>query len=255
MAPPPWMKLYPVDEQRDTKYLSLIGRGLWISVRSALWKSPTKGELTLTIEQWCRELSCSEKEFLDGLHELESYPEMADWSIEHKPQDNGPCKTTVRLSCLSMMSNEYNRLQNSKYQRNYRSKVSGKGVVSGQVRLEMQNPGSPSALPLPPNETQVGERLSLQEREEGIIKIRSAPAKKVLVTLPDDFALTPELEAYARRCGVTDPVGEFEKFCDRNRAHGARYLDWTAALRVWFRNVREFSRSRRRTIGGGLVQP
>lgn len=57
---------------------------------------------------------------------------------------------------------------------------------------------------------------------------------KAKTTIPDDFAITDEMRAWAdeKAPGVDIDV-ETERFLDRNRREGSTYADWPAAWRYW----------------------
>lgn len=288
MAGPAYFRVYPLDEQRETKHLSLLARGLRASLRAALWLCEIRGEMTMTVEQWSRELSCSEDEFRRGIQELADHQDekSSDIVIEYI---SGDVRQKVRVLSVSIFSFELKRLRNSKHQSTYRCKAQGNESVmrhvSSQVSLALgeskaaseglsfddrairmapESLSSPSQNPDPV----FGESLTAQEIACGIggdarggkdfsdsLRKSKGPGKRprplAPTLLPEDFTLTPELVAFAKTQGVLDPESEFEKFRDRNRSVGARYLDWTAALRNWFRNVRQYTR--RQSRGGGLV--
>jgi len=64
--------------------------------------------------------------------------------------------------------------------------------------------------------------------------------------LPADFAITPEMRAWAREKmpGVNIDF-ETEAFCDHFRGHGKRMCDWIATWRNWIRRAPEFARGGR----------
>ena len=58
--------------------------------------------------------------------------------------------------------------------------------------------------------------------------------------LPTDFALTPEMEAYAKSKGIQDVATEFEHFTSYHLAHGKIMKSWPAAWRTWCLNFAKF---------------
>lgn len=50
---------------------------------------------------------------------------------------------------------------------------------------------------------------------------------------PDDFILTPALDAYARTHGVQDPAHTWEHFKAHHLAKGSRFTNWPQAWRTW----------------------
>jgi hypothetical protein len=65
-------------------------------------------------------------------------------------------------------------------------------------------------------------------------------SKSRATTLPPDFVLTPEREAYAVSKGA-DPKAEIEAFRAHHTAHGKTMRDWDAAWRTWCINARKFA--------------
>jgi len=67
--------------------------------------------------------------------------------------------------------------------------------------------------------------------------------KKKSLTLPDDFALTPERRSYAEKIGIPlDTIAdEFEDFRLWHTAHGSTKINWHAAWQLWVRKAKEFA--------------
>lgn len=65
---------------------------------------------------------------------------------------------------------------------------------------------------------------------------RIRKAKRVASTIPDDFAVTPAIEAMCRAEGLADPHVVFRTFRDDALAKGRVYADWEAAFRNWMRS-------------------
>ena len=65
-------------------------------------------------------------------------------------------------------------------------------------------------------------------------------------TIPDGFAITEDMRAWARfKVPHVNVDAEHENFCDYWRAHGKKMADWAACWRVWMRRVPEFARGNR----------
>lgn len=67
------------------------------------------------------------------------------------------------------------------------------------------------------------------------------PSKRA-ARLPSDFAITPELRAWAiaKNFADIDLTAETEQFIDHHTARGTTMLDWPAAWRNWIRNAKKF---------------
>ena len=57
---------------------------------------------------------------------------------------------------------------------------------------------------------------------------------------PEDFILTTEMEAYARKKGVDDPGMEWLKFEAYHKARGTTFKSWPQAWRGWCLNCANF---------------
>jgi hypothetical protein len=98
---------------------------------------------------------------------------------------------------------------------------------------------------------------SLKElKKEGVLNYKSekplssakpSPKKRPApIPLPEGFTISSDLWDWAtkKRYSREWIEREFEKFCDRNRATGEKYVDWEAALRNWLLKAEEFAASR-----------
>lgn len=54
--------------------------------------------------------------------------------------------------------------------------------------------------------------------------------------LPEDFLLTPDLEAKAKALGVSNPAAEFVRFTEYYRAKGTKWKDWPMVWQRWCRS-------------------
>jgi hypothetical protein len=54
MAKIPAFQFYPGDWIQDTRILTLSAKGAWIEILCALWRSHTRGSLTLPLMGWAR---------------------------------------------------------------------------------------------------------------------------------------------------------------------------------------------------------
>lgn len=73
MAKLPYMQFYPADYQADVRCLSMATQGAWMQILCVLWRSPKRGQRTLTMEEWGRELGCSTSELSLYLTDLEHH--------------------------------------------------------------------------------------------------------------------------------------------------------------------------------------
>lgn len=88
---------------------------------------------------------------------------------------------------------------------------------------------------------------------------RQRRATPVLTFIPDDFGITPELQAWADKKGYGDLEQHLESFKDKAIAKGYQYTDWNAAFRNairddWakLRNVQPLTQPSQRNRPRGL---
>jgi uncharacterized protein YdaU (DUF1376 family) len=70
MAKLPFMPLYVADYLGDTRCLSLATRGAWMDILCTLWKSPTRGKRSLSLEGWAGEIGKPHAEVSAAFAEL-----------------------------------------------------------------------------------------------------------------------------------------------------------------------------------------
>jgi hypothetical protein len=84
-------------------------------------------------------------------------------------------------------------------------------------------------------------------------KSRKADRSNRKTTLPENFTLTAERLAFARKEGLTDETArrEFAKFAASAEAHGRKYVSWDGAWQNWVRtSVDGFGKSSRPSPSG-----
>jgi hypothetical protein len=136
MAKMPAFQFYPGDWIQDTRVLSLAAKGAWIDILCALWRSQTRGSLTLPLMGWARLLGCTADQAAAVITEL------VDMQICESNLDeslsmgllSGDRKEKVRLESRRMLREENDRKNNALYQERHRSKGKSKGEVREEVR-------------------------------------------------------------------------------------------------------------------------
>ena len=73
MAKLPYMQFYPSDYQADVRRLSMSSQGAWMQILCVLWRAPKPGRLTLTVEEWARELGCPASDITLYITDLEHH--------------------------------------------------------------------------------------------------------------------------------------------------------------------------------------
>ncbi|MDR4470394.1 MAG: YdaU family protein [Nitrospira sp.] len=91
------------------------------------------------------------------------------------------------------------------------------------------------------------EDVLAQKPEKSLSPAKPSPKKQPIpISLPEGFTISDDLWEWGSKKNYVREwmEREFEKFCDRNRATGERYIDWEAAFRNWLLKAEEFAASR-----------
>ena len=134
---------YPGDWIQDTRCLSLAAKGAWIDILCAMWRSPTRGSLSLPIIGWVRLISAS----VDQTEAIIS--ELVDMQICNTVTDHNK---NITLTNRRMVREEKERQQNVDRQKKFREKQQGKtlhneprnGKSNGDVISLLQSSSSMS---------------------------------------------------------------------------------------------------------------
>lgn len=108
----------------------------------------------------------------------------------------------------------------------YRDRLGGPFLTSFQARVLRTRARAPSPSPSPsPMVTPLPP------------PVLPKPAKTNKTTIPEDFAVTPQLKEWVVKNNFTsvDIETETQKFMDRNAANGTKYVDWDRAWQNWIR--------------------
>ena len=109
----------------------------------------------------------------------------------------------------------------------------------GDTSLPSSSPTKSASRSAPAN--QIQNQIQNKKREEepvNPVDNNGKPPKGC--QLPQDFALTPEMEAYARSKGIQDVATEFEHFQNYHLANGSVKKNWLATWRTWCLNFAKF---------------
>jgi len=104
---------YPGDWIQDTRCLSLAAKGAWIDILCAMWRSPTRGSLSLPIIGWVRLISAS----VDQTEAI--ITELVDMQICDTVTDHNK---NITLTNRRMVREEKERQQNVDRQKKFREK-------------------------------------------------------------------------------------------------------------------------------------
>ena len=136
MAKMPAFQFYPGDWIQDTRILSLAAKVAWIDILCALWRSQTRGSLTLPLMGWARLLGCTADQAAAVITELVDM-RICDSNLDESLSRgllSGDRKAEVRLECRRMTREEKDRKINALCQQRHRSKGKSKAGVREEVR-------------------------------------------------------------------------------------------------------------------------
>ena len=147
MAKLPAFQFYPGDWIQDTRALTLAAKGAWIDILCALWRSQTRGSLTMPLMGWARLLGCTADQAVAVVTELVGM-RICDSNLDESLSRgllSGDRKAEVRLECRRMTREEKDRQINALCQKRHRSKGKSKAAVREEVR---PHSSSSSSFPL-----------------------------------------------------------------------------------------------------------
>ena len=136
MAKLPAFQFYPGDWIQDTRALTLAAKGAWIDILCALWRSQTRGSLTMPLMGWARLLGCTADQAVAVVTELVGM-RICDSNLDESLSRgllSGDRKAEVRLECRRIIREEKDRQINALCQQRHRSKGKSKAAVREEVR-------------------------------------------------------------------------------------------------------------------------
>lgn len=123
MANLPYFQFYPGDWVQDTAALSLAAKGAWTDILCALWRSQTRGSLTLPALGWARVIRASVDQAEQVINELVSMK-----TCDSVTQPNGE----ITIINRRQVREEKERNSNTERQRKYRERC-GNAESNGNV--------------------------------------------------------------------------------------------------------------------------
>lgn len=124
----PWMKFYPADWSQDTTPLSLAGRGAWITIVCAMWRSEGRGKLSLPLVGLSRLLGTTEQQAENIVTEL------TKTGICDNATKNGG---NIELICRRIVREEKQRNGNKDRQTKYRENGGGNPSRWNAIRVKI----------------------------------------------------------------------------------------------------------------------
>ena len=128
MGKAPAYQHYPNDFSRDCQSLSLAARGAWIEILGAMWFSPSRGQLTMSMTAWARLLRTSEKEADEAIREL-----MVNAICDFHESSN----SLITLMSRRMVREEGQRTSGAKRTARFREKGGGDPERWNAIRVKI----------------------------------------------------------------------------------------------------------------------
>lgn len=214
----PWMKFFPSDYLLDTQVLTPSARGIWMDLICHLWRSNTRGTMTLSTALWSMILRVDERECVRVFEELKR---------------NAICNVVtdrdghVTVESRRIVKEENARTGAAKRMRAYRERRNSYGAVTVEMsearsqKLEARDKKEECMLPL---------QATDKRRSKGDMN-RSALEK---------FDLTEWHQSWSRKeFGVTIPDDVFREFKAYwlNLPNSKLRSDWDATLKNRIRTL------------------
>jgi 5-methylcytosine-specific restriction endonuclease McrA len=125
MGKAPAFQFYPADWVQDTAHLSLAARGAWIDILCALWRSSTRGTLTLNSMAWARVIRSSVDQATTAVKEL----------VDTKTCDGVIKADGITLTCRRIVREEEERRGGAQRQATFRNNGGGNPENWTAIRL------------------------------------------------------------------------------------------------------------------------
>lgn len=233
MAKLPYMQFYPADYLRDTRCLSLAARGAWMDILCALWNSPKRGQRTLPIDGWAGEIGKPVEEVSAVIRELE-LKEIGKISRESDER--------ITISSPRMMRD--GRIQRLALKRKQKQRAESVSRSSHAPVTPLSRLCPINVTPKNQNQNQNQSQNQKEEEEKKKRESALAPTRDTVLESLERFRLTPELDAWAVKEGISNPGRYVEEFKDYWRSVGGRrksgqpVKDWAAAFRNRLRQLK-----------------
>jgi hypothetical protein len=173
------MKFNPADWSQDTAPLSLAGRGAWITIICAMWRSEERGKLSMPTVGFCRLLGASEVETMIVIDELVKMG-ICDTVTEANKNITLVCRRMLR----EYKHHKNNALRQERYRVTHNSNTSITGEKSevrsqkSEVREEKKEEEAPSPVPVQNRFSEAIQKLRI-----GHIAFKTVPAVSLENTL------------------------------------------------------------------------
>ena len=233
MAKLPFMQFYPADWLQDTQILSLEAQGAWIKILCVLHAASERGRKTLPTLEWKQFLGYPEDD--RALYLLNRLSEVGD--IDARDSDGNTTSIMdsmeITISSRRMIRDESKRNQELERKRQY------------EERNPTRHRQSSDTNPTP-----------IYQKSE--VRSHTSIKSKRATQYPENFQVSPEVQAWALKERLPDPETQLPAFRDYHQAKGSTFKDWEAALRTWLRNAPKFAgngQSRTSDLAHSTVPP
>jgi hypothetical protein len=219
----PAFQFYPADWRKstDVQAMSFHDRGVWFELLCLMHESEDRGRLVLRGKPMSDELLAK----LIGISTKKlrnSIQIFLEFGVATRDELGALCnRRMIRDEQLRRVRTEVGRLGGNPVLVKQRDKLGDK---------QKPTPSSSSSS-----------SSSLKDKD---MKPKATRKKKESRTIPDDFALTPQMiEWFATNCPRLDIASELEKFKTRCSAKGTEYVDWEAGWRTQMLNAEGWLKS------------
>ncbi len=148
----PSSPFYWNDYYRDTRLLSVSARGVWMDMLCRVHESKTRGEITLTLDEWTRWCACGQVEFLSAVSEIKRHDlgTIHERSVPNsKTENSGSGKSNVEITVINrrMSREEEYRKNNNVRQETFREKRRSNGTVTPDITAYKRKSNTGSSSP------------------------------------------------------------------------------------------------------------
>lgn len=237
LAMMPW---FPRDFVAATRGWSLVERGVYRELLDAQWEF---GSLPNNQKELARIVGITAREFTAAWRRVSVKFVAAESGglINLRLEEHRAKALRIREVRGAAGSRGGQASVQAKRQASVQANASASGSQFAEAKFNYPSP-SPSPSPSPTPSLCSGEGPGEGGLAAGAARPAAPPRnrsknRKLARRIPDDFELTPELRAFAKREGL-DAERVFANFCDYWRAASgakARKHDWAAAWRQWCR--------------------
>jgi hypothetical protein len=222
MAKAPAFQFYIKDWLSDPqlKMASHASKGIWIDLLCYMWESPKRGELTGTVQEFCRLIGSLESEFSNFLDENNRL------NFASVTESNGKVTVQNRRMIRDEKERNNNALRQAKFKSNAKSNAEGNEKVTGT-----SSTSSPSS-----------------KKKENIIKRKIEFSEDKFINIPP--ALIQKWELIAPAISIASELAKAEAWALSNPK--LRKSNWSRFLTNWMIRAQDRAKGNGGNANGGF---